>query len=856
SPQTTASVHQLARANGATPFMVLFAAFQLLLHRHSGECDIVVGTVSASREQREWEDVVGYFASPMAIRTSFAGDPTFAELIARVRDEQLRAMEHASVPIELVMADPLPGEVARALPLYRTMCVLQSNQPVALRLGAAIARDLPIAAETTKFDVSLLLADRGNTFDATIEYRTSLFDAATMTRLLEQYEVVLQHVAHAPETPASRVPLLSPAERRRMLVEWNACSAPMDDRCLHELVHEQAQRTPHAVAVTGTDGALTYGELLLRARMLANDLVARGVGPNVLVGVCIERSVHLVVALLAVLEAGGAYVPLDPDYPSERLRFMLNDANVAVVITAASSRDVLPPHDATAVHLDEWYWANAATNFSAAGKTTDCAARCVTADDLAYVIYTSGSTGRPKGAMNTHRAVCNFVRRSVELHDFVASDTVLQKTPVSFDPSVWEIFGALTVGARLVLARPRGHADPTYLANVIAEQQVTAINIVPSMLQALLDIPTFASQAARLRIIVCGGEVMSLALRTLCFSLLPAVRLHNAYGPTETAVNACDWACTRDGGRAFVPIGRPLPNVHLYCLDETCEPVPSGVVGELYIGGAAVGNGYHGKPELTSQRFVTWPHPSQPNESERLYRTGDIARLSHDGIIEYLGRRDHQIKLRGVRIELGEIESALAAHSAVRAVAVVLRDDAHSDNRRLVAYVVPHAGSSVSERALREHLRSLLLDAMIPSAFVVLHELPIGPTGKVDRAALPPPSYERTHDEVFVAPTTDTEITLARLVAEVVRVSRVGVHDNFFEIGGHSLAAMGMVSRAMRLGIPLTVSDVFDHPTVAALASIVDATLPLTAPATPASTSIPRVTRDAYRRTNGAAGDR
>lgn len=845
----TASIRALARAQSATPFMVLFAAFQLLLHRYSGERDVVVGTVHAAREHSEWEDVVGYFAAPMSIRTSFDGNPTFAELIARVRDEQLRAMEHAAMPIELVMTEPVPGQIARPLPLFRVMCVLQSNDHVALRLGGAVACELPIATGSTKFDVSLLLTERDYTFDATIEYRTSMFDEPTIARLLEHFGVLLHAAACAPHMPVSRIPLISAVERRRMLVEWNSASAPSDERCLHDLVDEQVQRSPNAIALVGIDITLTYDALSRRANMLARDLVARGVGPNVLVGVCVERSVHLVVAMLAVLIAGGAYVPLDPDYPPARIRFMLADSGATLVITADDARDVLLSHSASTLHLDDEYWAHAAADVA-----TPTARRRTTADDLTYVVYTSGSTGRPKGAMNTHRAVCNFVRRSVELHGVTDSDTVLQKTPVSFDPSVWEIFGALTTGARLVLARPRGHADPAYLATIIAQHEVTMMNIVPSMLQALLDVPSISVQARSLRTIVCGGEVMPPALQNKVFALLPTVRLHNAYGPTETAVNACNWVCERDAVRAVVPIGRPLPNVHVYCLDEAREPVPAGVVGELYIGGAAVGVGYLGKPELTAERFVTWPDPSRPTDAERLYRTGDLARTNREGIIEYLGRCDDQIKLRGVRIEIGEIEAALATHDTVRAAAVMLRDDTRNGEPRLVAYVVPHAGATVSERVLREYLRGMLLDAMIPSAFVVLADLPISPTGKIDRDALPIPTYERRNDEAFVAPRTETEVVLAGLMAEVLGIIRVGIQDNFFEIGGHSLAAMSVVSRALTLGMTLSVSDVFDHPTLFALADIVDAQRPDGGLMTSALTSIPRVARAAYRRqANGAA---
>lgn len=671
------------------------------------------------------------------------------------------------------------------------------------------------------------------------EYRTTLFDASTIDGLLASFGVLLNSIVRISEARVSRLPILTDTERYHIVADWNTVATQGDyECCVHELVEAQVRRTPSAVAVVAEAGSVTYSGLNARANRLARDLSARGVGPDVLVAICLERSPDLVVALLAVLKAGGAYVPLDPDYPADRLAFMLADSGATVLVTAPNLVDRLPQHSVTTIHVHSAYWNHPSHD----GDEYDTPNRC-TPEDLAYVMYTSGSTGRPKGAMNTHRGVCNFLLRSCEVHGFAPADVILQKTPISFDPSVWEIFGSLISGARLVLARPRDHADPGYLASVIADHGVTVLNVVPSMLQVLLEMPDIQQQGTPLRIVVCGGETLSLALQNRFFSLTAA--LHNAYGPTEAAVNTCDWACERGSTRNTVPLGRPLPNVQVYILDVAREPAPIGVAGELHIGGVGVGRGYLKRPQLTTDHFV--PDPFSANVHSRMYRTGDICRFRSDGVIEYLGRRDYQLKLRGVRVELGEIETVLAAHPGVREVVVIAREDPLEDIR-LVAYVVPHAGVQLSESALRAYLQGILITQMIPSAVVLLEALPLTPNGKLDRGKLPVPTTRARLDQSeHVAPRTPTEKAIARTWGDLLRCKHVGVHDNFFELGGHSLVAMRIVSRAQMLGIQLSVRSVFELPTVAQLAALVDGRT-LSDASSPTQPAITRVARAAYRR--------
>ncbi|HEY4591104.1 MAG TPA: amino acid adenylation domain-containing protein, partial [Thermoanaerobaculia bacterium] len=635
-----------------------------------------------------------------------------------------------------------------------------------------------------------------------------LFDAATVDRLSEHLVRLLEGAAAEPGLRLSELPLLTAAEERQ-LVEWNATAAAYPAApCLHELIADQVARTPEAVAVSCEGEALSYRELWSAAGRLAAWLGALGVGPEVVVGVCAERSLELMVGLLAVLRAGGAYLPLDPDYPADRLAFMLADSGVPVVLAQERLLERLPAHGATVVPLD---------GVAAPGEPVAPMAPGAVASNLAYVIYTSGSTGRPKGTMNAHRGIVNRLLWMQERYGLTAADRVLQKTPFSFDVSVWELFWPLLTGARLVMAKPGGHQDPAYLARTIAQAGITTLHFVPSMLQVFLEAPGLEG-CGSLRRVVCSGEALPLELQKRFFARLPEVELHNLYGPTEAAVDVTYWACEREGSRGVVPIGHPVANTRIHLLGPAGELVPVGVAGELHIGGVQVCRGYLARPELTAEKLVPDPFAGEPGS--RLYRTGDLARYLPDGAIDFLGRLDHQVKVRGLRIELGEIESALASQPAVREAVVTARAAGSAVGAvNLVAYVTPHPGMAVpSLEELRQGLARSLPEYMLPSALVVLESLPLTASGKVDRKALPAPERMAEGARERVAPRTPLERSLAGLWSEVLGIAgeSIGVEDSFFQIGGNSITGAILINRLQQeLGEIVHVVTIFDAPTIA-----------------------------------------
>jgi len=645
------------------------------------------------------------------------------------------------------------------------------------------------------------------------EYSTDLFDAATIARLAGHFETLLTAALADPDGRLSDVPLLTPAERNQ-LEAWNATATPYPtDRRLHQLIEAQVERTPDAIAVRFENAELTYRQLNARANQLAHHLRTLGVGPDVRVGICMERSLELVVGLLGILKAGGAYVPLDPAYPHERLSYMLETAGVPVLLTQQRLVDDLPTHTASVLCLDtEWD--------IVADPRTENPVNQTAADDLAYVIFTSGSTGRPKGAMNTHAAICNRLLWMQDAYQLDGTDRVLQKTPFSFDVSVWEFFWPLMTGACLVVARPGGHQDSAYLVDLIRRKSITTLHFVPSMLQIFVEEPSLGALPS-LRRVICSGEALPYDLQQRFFSRLDA-ELHNLYGPTEAAVDVTFWACQRDGDRPIVPIGHPIANTQMHVLDRWGRPVPVGVVGEVFIGGVNLARGYLNRPELTAERFVPDPFSAVPGA--RLYRTGDRARRLPDGAIDFLGRLDFQVKLRGFRIELGEIEAALASHPAVRDCAVIVNDGPVGP--RLVAYVVDVEPADATPDRLRAHLEQRLPSYMVPTSFVRLDELPLSPNGKLDRRALPTPeAASPAASAAFVAPESSAEKTVAAIWQDVLGLSRVGLHDNFFDLGGHSLALARVHAELRRqLGTDLTLIDLFKHPTVGDLARAIAAT--------------------------------
>ncbi|WP_037305805.1 non-ribosomal peptide synthetase/MFS transporter [Amycolatopsis orientalis] len=800
---------ELSREHGVTLFMTLLAAYQVLLSRYSGQEDFAIGSSSAGRGLPELEGVAGMFINMLPLRAQLAGDPTFAELLERTRRHVLDAFDHADVPFErLVNALGVPRDVSRS-PVFQAMFVLQNYEMG--RMGAAGRSEvdfrwLPMDLPATRFDFEFHAIEVEGGLIGKLVYNTALFTADTVAGMAGRLVTLLRSIVAAPDRRLSEMDILDVAQRELVLERWNATTAEFPQTTLQALVEEQAARTPDAPAVTFRGASLTYRELDERANRLAHRLRGLGVGPGVLAGVFAERSFELVVALLGVLKAGGAYVPLDPEYPADRLAFMLRDAAAPVVLTQAALRETLPPGDATAVVLDD--------PAETAGQPGSPPESLAGPDDPAYVIYTSGSTGQPKGVPNGHRGIVNRLDWMQRAYRLDSTDSVLQKTPAGFDVSVWEFFWPLITGARLVLAEPGGHKDAAYLRELLASEGITTAHFVPSMLTLFLAEQGVETCTA-LRRVVCSGEELPLDAAREFTRRLPDCELHNLYGPTEAAIDVTAWHCTPAALAevASVPIGAPIQNIRIYVLDPAGRPCPVGVPGELHIAGVGLALGYHNRPELTAERFVP-----DPFHSGRMYRTGDLAHWRPDGTIAFLGRIDHQVKLRGLRIELGEIETTLRAQPGVRDAAVIVREDTPGD-KRLVGYVVGDAEPGV----LRTALKQSLPDYMVPPSFVTLDELPLTPNGKLDRKALPAPVASRDATKELVAPSTPVETLLAEIWRDVLKVDELGVDDDFFDLGGHSMLATQVVARIGKADAgQVGVMDLFQHRTIRELASFMD----------------------------------
>ncbi len=815
-PTLIRQLKALAQTHGATLYMILLAAFAALLHRYTEQEEILIASPTAGREKAEFAEVIGYFVNPVVIRTHVSRDLSFASFLDQVRQTALDAFEHQNYPFARLVQDLQSSRDQSRPPIFQSMFILQKahlldekdfssftlgEAGASVQLDGLTLESMALERRIAQFDLTLAMAEAGAEMLASVEYNTDLFDAASIVRLAGHLQTLLGSIVAAPYTRVSELPLLDEQERR-LLAEWNQTRAEFrNERCLHELIEEQVERTPHAVAVVFEQEQLTYAELNGRANQLARHLRKLGVGPEVRVGICLERSVEMVVGLLGILKAGGAYVPLDPEQPPERLQFMIEDAKPAVILTleGLSATD----------YTDQSH-----------GSDPDLIRRFDPRHPC-YVIYTSGSTGRPKGVMNTHRALCNRLHWMQETYHLTSSDSVLQKTPFSFDVSVWEFFWPLMTGARLVLAPPGAHRDGASLIRLIEEQQITVMHFVPAMLGVWLDQPE-VEKCSSLRMVVCSGEVLPFELQERFFTRLKT-ELHNLYGPTEAAIDVTFWKCLPESKRHVVPIGHAIANTQIHILDRQLQTVPINVPGELYIGGVGLARGYLHRPDLTAEKFI--PNPFCEEAGQRLYRTGDLARYMADGQIEFLGRQDHQVKLRGFRIELGEIETVLSQHETVRKAVVIAREDAGGE-RQLVAYVVcSQSGATPSASGLRAFLKQKLPDWMLPASFIVLDALPLTPHGKVDRRALPAPDHARAESErAFVAARTKTEEVLAGIWSRLLGIERVSIHDDFFELGGHSLLGMQLISRVREaLGVELSVRALFDAPSICAFAAKVEA---------------------------------
>ncbi|HEX6755516.1 MAG TPA: amino acid adenylation domain-containing protein [Mycobacteriales bacterium] len=800
-------VTALGRAHRATPFMTLLAAYQAVLGRWSGQADFAVGSPVAGRGHPDLDGMVGMFNNMLPLRADLSGDPTGAELVERVRDTVLDALAHQDVPFEKVVNDlGVVRDVSRPA-LFQAMFALQNYEMKANAEGALPWR--PVDLPATRFDLELhAFTGPDGDLHCRFVYNTALFRAGTVARLAGSLTTLLGALLDRPDVPVADLDLLGAADRA-LLEGWNATAAPADpDATLPGLVAAQVARTPAAPAVADRDRTLSYAELDAAANRVANRLRTAGIGVGDVVAVCAQRSADLVVALLGVQKAGAAYVPLDPDYPADRLAFMLADSGAAALLTQRALVDALPPAGGVLLLDDPAAWTD---------RSTVDPGVSVPAGAPAYLIYTSGSTGRPKGVPNAHRGIVNRLAWMQDRFSLGPGDVVLQKTPASFDVSVWEFFWPLLTGATLVLAKPGGHRDPAYLRELIDRHGVTTVHFVPSMLAAFLA-EAEPGACPSLRRIVCSGEELPLELASRCLAALPHAELHNLYGPTEAAVDVTAYECTPAGlaGLTRVPIGAPVPNTTVHVLDPRGARVPVGAVGELHLGGVQVALGYHRRPGLTARRFV--PDPYGPPGS-RLYATGDLARWRDDGTVEFLGRIDGQVKLRGLRIELGEIEAALRDQPGVADAAAAVKDGPAGD-KRLVGYLVGDADPA----ALREALRKRLPDYMVPAAFVPLERLPLSPAGKLDRKTLPDPAPVAATTG-FVEPATDDERAIAAVWREVLGRDTVGAQDDFFALGGHSLLATQVVAKLRPLtadrGRRVGVMDLFQHPTVRGLAALI-----------------------------------
>ncbi|HEX2092034.1 MAG TPA: amino acid adenylation domain-containing protein, partial [Longimicrobiaceae bacterium] len=801
----------LSRREGTTLFMTVLAAWQALLGRYAGAEDVVVGSPVAGRTRVELEGLIGFFVNMLALRARLRAETSWRELLAEVRETALGAYAHQDLPFERLVEELAPERSLAHTPVFQVVFALEQAAADGERLSLAGVEFAPVSIEEggARFDLNLALTDGDEALAGMLVYRKSLFESETIARMTGHLETLLEAIVADPERRPSEASLLREFEWTQVLVEWNRTEAPYPaNRCLHQLFEAQVRRTPDALALIFEEERLTYAELNGRANQLAHHLLRLGVGPEVRVGLCLERSCELVVSLLAVLKAGGAYVPLDPGSPPGRLAHMLAGSATALVLAQERLRHLLPAQAAVRVLSVDAEWARIA-----AGSPQNPRNRA-TGQSLAYVIHTSGSTGRPKAVGVQHAALVNHMDWFVRDFALTARDRVLQKTPINFDASVWEFHAPLLVGGCLVVARPEGERDTGYLVRTIRSREITTLQLVPALLRVLLEEPGLGA-CTSLRQVFCGGEALPGELCRRLGELLPEVQPVNLYGPAECCIDASTHRCgEEDGRRTVVPIGRPVPNTRAYVVDRALQPVPVGVPGELYLGGAQVARGYLGHPALTAEYFL--PDPFGSEAGARLYRTGDRVRWRAGGELEYLGRVDEQVKVRGIHIEPGEIEAALRQSAAVTECVVVAREDEPGE-KRLVAYLV----GEVEPGALRAQLRQRVPEYLVPDVFVVLEALPLTPHGKLDRGALPAPESARGAGSV--GPRTPVEEVLAGVWEEVLGREQVGVEEDFFALGGHSLLAMRVISRVRGvLGVELPLRALFEAPTVDALAGRIE----------------------------------
>ena len=800
SKGVTDALKTLCKQERVTLFMALLAAFNTLLYHYTGQDDILIGTATAGRKRGEVQELMGFFLNTVVLRTSLTGNPTFRELLVRARNVISSAFAHEDVPFEYVVKNMHPERGPGRNPFFRAMLVLEPILPI-LPSGWTLTQ-MDVKTGITEIDLTLELDDRPEGLIGRFEYSTDLFEVTTIERMITHWQTLLESIVTNPEQRLSDVSILPELEKYRVLQEWNDTKTVYPtDICLHQLFEMQVEQTPNAIALTFKDMQLTYQELNQRANQIAHYLRRLNVGPEVSVGICVERSLEMIVSILGILKAGGAYVPLDPTYPQDRLAFLLQDADVSVLVTQDRLIERLPQHTTRILSLDA-DWKNIAQ------ESSQNLVHTATPENLAYVMYTSGSTGQPKGVAITHRSTVAFIHWAISAFTHEDLSGVLASTSICFDLSIFEMFAPLSSGGTVLLIE-----NVLHLPDVPSNQHVTLINTVPSAMAQLLH---SGPLPASVRTVNLAGEPLSNTLTQQIYQQNTVHQVFNLYGPTETTTYATFALVER---REQEPhIGRPIANTQIYILDASMQPVPIGVIGDLYIGGDGLARGYLNRPAATTEHFI--PNPFSQNPDSRLYKTGDLARYRHDGNIEFVGRNDYQVKIRGHRIELEEIEVSLRQHPEVQEAVVVVQENT-PDDKRLIAYIVPTQRHSLLIEHIREYLREKLPAYMVPSALTLLNALPLTHSNKIDRRALPIPRWtEKIAEETYAPPTSVVHYQLKQIWEKLLDTQPIGIRDNFFNLGGHSLLAACMVNQFEQVsGKKIALSALFAGPTIEQLAN-------------------------------------
>lgn len=809
---TVAKLKALGQTESSTLFMVAMAAFQSLLWRYSNQESILIGTPIAGRNDVDLENMIGMFVNTLIFRGDFSANLTFRDLIRQVRSFALEAYAHQDLPFEKLVEELVPQRSLDTNPLFQVLFTFQNNPNQVFEIPGLTIHEMPFEAGIAKFDLSVAMWEAGD-LHCQFEYNTDLFERSTMQRMVQHFERLLNAVIEHPDVAIAKIPLMSLEEREQVVVEWNRTAADYPrDLTIPSAFERQVERTPDATALLFAGKKWSYRQLNDEANRLAHKLIEKEVGADSLVGVCLERSAEMVMALLGVLKTGAAYVPLDPAYPAERLRFLVEDASLSSVVTRSSLQNLLPDNVRNVVVCD-------GDGDNAAGKLTTNPSRSAREGERAYVIYTSGSTGTPKGVEGTHRASMNRFSWMWRTYPFKAGEVCCQKTNLGFVDSIWEIFGPLLAGVPNVIIPHETARDPEEMLQLLAREHVTRMVLVPSLLRTLLDrAPNLQSRVPELKLWTCSGEVLPVDLAKRFREGFPDATLLNIYGSSEVAADVTYHEVAQEKLASSIAIGKPISNTQIYLVDESGDPVPIGMRGQIFVGGDNLARGYLNRPELTAERFVSnW---LAPDRSARLYRTGDLGRFRWDGEIEYLGRVDSQVKLRGLRIELGEIESVLSAHAGVREAVVMVSGE--GEQQKLAAYLVMRDEGKTAPSAgeLRRYLRTKLPEHMVPASYWKVEALPLLPSGKVNRPALAGSGGRPLLDqEELAAPRNEVEAKLAEVWQELLEVEKVGVEQNFFELGGHSLLVLQVTARVRRIfDVELPVRSVFEAPTIAQLA--------------------------------------